>query len=210
MVLNLRYDNQACVTVCAGQSGSGKTTFAFRYLLNVPAACRFIFDDRFQARDRLRITPARTAKQLEDAVPSKWVVFDPHAMFPGNLENAFRFFCQWSFDVSRRGPGKKILLVDEVWRWCSPNNIPQELANVVQTGRTEGLELLCCTQRPQRINGAITNEVTELVCFSIQEPAGLDRITELGADRDAVAALPKGSFISYNCDSGGQLAGKLW
>jgi len=32
---------------------------------------------------------------------------------------------------------------------------------------------------------------------------GLDRVEDKGTDSDGVAALPKGSFIAYNYDSGG-------
>jgi hypothetical protein len=206
----LDLEREACITVATGRSFSGKTTFAFRYLLNSPAACRFIFDDRGQAAKRLQLTPARTVNELEQAIPSRWVCFDPSRMFPGKYDQAFQFFCQWAFDVSGRGPGNKILLVDEVWRWCTPYNIPEQLANVVQTGRHHGLELFCCTQRPHRLNGAITNEITELVCFSLQEPAALDRISALGADSTRVSNLPKGSFISINCDSGEQLSGRVF
>lgn len=206
----MRVDLPACVTLIAGRSGSGKTTFALKYLLKVPAAARFLFDDRGQAAARLRLRPARTERELEDALRSRWVCFDPHAMFPGRIESAFAWFCAWSFAASQRGPGKKILFVDEVWRWCTPHAIPQELANVVQTGRVHGLELLTCTQRPNRLNGAITNEVTELVAFCLLEPSALDRIEALGADRAAVAALPKGRFLAYNLESGGWRPGQVF
>ena len=92
----------------------------------------------------------------------------------------------------------------------SPHAIPQELANIVQTGRIHGLELLTCTQRPNRLNGAITNEVTELVSFQLLEPSALDRMEALGADRAAVATLPKGWFISYNVDSGAEQKGRVF
>jgi hypothetical protein len=35
-------------------------------------------------------------------------------MFPGQAPEAFAFFCQWAFNASRRGPGKKVFLADEV------------------------------------------------------------------------------------------------
>ena len=206
----MQIDLPACQTLIVGRSGSGKTTFALRYLLNVSAACRFIFDDRGQAAARLRLRPARTAIEVEEALATHWVCFDPHGMFPGRLPEAFRWFCAWCYDVSQRGPGKKVLLVDEVWRWCDSWKIPQELANIVQTGRIHGLELCCCTQMPNKLPEAITNEATELVCFSLQGANGLDRVADKGADSDAVAALPKGSFLAYNCDSGRSLAERLF
>ena len=78
-------------------TGSGKTTFALRYLLNVPAACRFVFDDLGQVAARLGLRQAGTAAGLEAALASRWVVFNPHRMFPGQVVEAFAFFCQWAF-----------------------------------------------------------------------------------------------------------------
>jgi hypothetical protein len=71
---------------------------------------------------------ASTAAELEAAPGTRWVCFNPHRMFPGDAAAAFRFFCDWAFNASRRGPGKKVFLADEVWRWCSPQAIPRELA----------------------------------------------------------------------------------
>jgi hypothetical protein len=156
----MQIDLPACLTLIVGRSGSGKTTFGLRYLLNVSASCRFIFDDRGQAASRLKIKAASTAEEVEAALLSRWVCFNPHRMFPGRMEAAFEWFCTWCFDCAQRGPGKKILFVDEVWRHCDPNKIPPQLANIVQTGRVHHLELCTATQRPNRLNGAITNEVT--------------------------------------------------
>jgi hypothetical protein len=197
-------------TLIVGMTGSGKTTFALRYLLNAPVACRFIFDDLGRAATRLRISPAYTAAELENALATRWVVFNPHRMFPGDTKSAFRFFCQWSYDASRRGPGKKLLHVDEVWQWQDNNQLPRELALVAQTGREEHLELVCATQLPHKVNASITGQSTELVCFRLQEPLALARVGELGGDRGAVSALPMGSFVSYNRLSGGNLAGKVF
>src|SRR5215831_3562924 len=116
-------------------TGSGKTSFAFRYMLNVPAACRFIFDDLGQAAARLHVRHASTAAELEAALSTRWVVFNPHLMFKGDCIAAFRFFCQWAYDCARRGPGKKVFFADEISRWCSPQGIPKELAALAQMGR---------------------------------------------------------------------------
>jgi len=199
----------AC-TVIVGMTGSGKTTFAFRALLNTPAACRFIFDDYGQAAARLNLPHASTSDELESALESRYVLFNPHRMFPGQVESAFRFFCQWAYDCSRRSPGKKILLVDEVWRFQSNNQIPRELATVAQTGRAENLELMVATQLPHKVHASITGQSTELVCFRLDEPLALDRVREMGADPDAVRTLPLGSFIAINRLSRATLFGKVF
>ena len=191
-------------------TGSGKTTFALSYLQNVSAACRFVFDDLGQCAARLKLPHASTSAELEAALATRWVIYNPHRMFPGDIEGAFRFFCQWSYDCSRRGPGKKILFVDELWNKCSPNMIPHELAVVAQTGRVENLELLTATQVPHKIHASINGQSTELVCFRLDERLALDKVEELGADRAAVQSLPLGSFIAWNRLTHARLEGKLF
>jgi hypothetical protein len=70
--------------------------------------------------------------------------------------------------------------------------------------------LLVATQLLHKINASITGQATELVSFRLTEPLALNRVTELGADRDAVAVLPPGSFLSWNRLSGAQLAGRVF
>lgn len=204
------YTLPPCSTLICGMTGSGKTTFAIQYLLNVSAACRFIFDDMGQVSARLKIPHASTAAELEAALGTRWVVFNPHRMFPGDAAAAFRFFCQWTMDCARRGPGKKILLVDEVWRWCSPNCIPKELAAVAQMGRAEALELMVATQLPHKIHASITGQATELVCFRLDEALALGRIAEMGLVPEEVKQLPMGVFRAKNRISGSLLSGQVF
>ena len=49
-----------------------------------------------------------------------------------------------------------------------------------------------------------------MVCFRVNEPLALDKVQELGGDRNAVQALPLGSFISWNRLSLGRLEGKVF
>jgi hypothetical protein len=204
------YTLPPCSTLVTGMTGSGKTTFALRYLLNVSAACRFVFDDLGQVAARLKVPHAGTAAELEAALATRWVVFNPHRMFPGDAAAAFAFFCQWAFNCARRGPGKKVFLADEVWRWCSPNSIPKELAALAQMGRAENMELMTATQLPHKIHASITGQSTELVCFRLDERLALDTVQDLGADRASVQALPLGSFISWNRITRGRTEGKVF
>ena len=203
------YTLSPALTLIVGMTGSGKSTFAYRHLLNTPAACRFIFDDLGRAAVRLRLRPSYTSVELETAVPSKWVIFNPHRMFPGDPKSAFKFFCDWAYKVSQRGPGKKLVLVDEVWQWQDGRVMPKELAMIVQTGREENIEFVCCTQLPHDVNDAITGQSTEMVCFRLDEPKALARIRELRADSELVRNLPLGSFISYDRVTG-QTASAAW
>lgn len=196
-------------TVICGMTGSGKTTFALRALINIPCA-RFVFDDMGQASARLYRPHAATSHELEAALATNWVLYNPHRMFPGQVEKAFDFFCDWSFQKSVLVPTHKIILADEVWRFMSPHQIPPALARLAQMGRAENAHLMISTQVPHKIHASITGQATELVCFRLQEPLALDKVEELGADRAAIAALPLGQFIAYNRLSGQCLIGRVF
>ena len=110
----------------------------------------------------------------------------------------------------RRGVGKKLFLVDEVWQWQNNHEIPRELAFCVQTGREENLELVTATQLPHKVNASVTGQCTELVCFGLSEPLALSRIKELGANPDEVRELPLGSYVAINRMTNGMLRGKMF
>ena len=208
-----------CVTLVFGRAGSGKTTFVFRYLVNLateqpgnanPAACVFLFDWKQEASMRLGLPPVGTAAQCEAAVPTRWVIFNPFVMFQHDLKSAFRWFCHWAFEVSKRGPGKKVFFVDELWRFVDNNSLPEELERIARMGRAENLELISATQHPRDYHRDIRAEVTEWVCFSMSEPGELDAVRPYFRGVDRVADLPRGSFIAYNRETGAELAGRLF
>lgn len=199
------------LTLICGRSGSGKTEFALRYLVNSAAVVRFVFDPDGQMSARLNLDAASTPEELEEDLASGWVVFDPTAMFTGRRADALRFFSRWAWTASERGPGRKILLVDEVWKYCNPQGIPQELAECVQDGRVRGLEMVVATQTPNRLHASIANEVTELVSFRLGADSVADAIRQYGADPARVMRLAPGQFVAWNIEEGGaELAGRVF
>jgi hypothetical protein len=206
----LQFQNLSSVTVCAGVSSSGKSTFAIRYMLNAPLVCRFIFDPRGEYEERLGFPRCSTGLELELATRTGWVLFNPHAIWPGRVEEAFSNFCEWVFHRSEGLSGQKVLFVDEVWRYCSPNSIPLPLAMIVQDGRKNGLGVFVCSQRPNRINEAILNEAGELIAFQLRGTNALRTMQKYGDfDPDELKTLPKLHFVAKNLDSGGELAGRI-
>lgn len=194
-----------------GKSGSGKSTFAYSYLWHAQdVACRFVFDDTGQCAARIGWPHSSTANEVEAALQTRRVNFNPHRMFRGRLKDAFRWFCRWAFEASQRGRGRKIVFVDEIWRFQDRNDIPVELASIAQAGRAEGIELVSATQHPHLVNASITGNLTELVCFKLDDSADLKKVQQLGANAEEVAALPLGTFIAINKNSGYKMRHQLF
>ncbi len=198
-------------------TGAGKTTFVNRYLLHAPTpAGRFLFDDLNRSWPRLNLPPCFTERQLEDSLASRWTVFQPVKMFPGDTRAALRWFCSWVLHVAERGPGRKLVCIPEVWRHCSEDSIPVELALLAQTGRELDVELVLDTQRPELVNPSITGAATELVLFRLMAREAIRAAGKLWADSAALApypdlpALPLGTFRALNRLSGQTLAGRLF
>jgi len=199
-----------CVTVVAGVSASGKSTFGVRYVLNAAhLAYRFIFDADLQYCKRLCCDSAGDDLDMAVQLIQGTVVFNPHVLYPGRLTDAFAFFCQFAFEHSQRLPGRKLLLVDEAWKYVSAQRYPQELANCVQTGRHHGLECMFLSQLPHKLNEAIRNECSELVCFRLGDANPLKWAQEKGLNPTELSALPRLHFVARNLDSGDELRGKL-
>jgi len=158
---------------------------------------------------RLNCDAAADEYQLSLALCRGWVLFNPHRMFPGRAADAFNFFCDWAFAMSERLPGRKLLMIDEAWRYVTGRRYPDEVANCVQAGGHHGLECCFNTQRPHEIHEAIKNECSELVCFTLHGDKSLDWIKSQGLNPEEVTHLEKLQFVARAIDSGAELRGRI-
>ena len=228
------FSRPANVTLSFGRSESGKTTFCFRYLANAmtpqplnpePTTCIFIYDWKLEAEKRLGIPAVTTKHGCEAALAAGVVNFNPHLTFPGDqlvrppeggekvlndYRHGVRWFCEWVFEACKRGPGRKIIYLDELKEFQSKFYLPHEIGRIARMGRAEGLELLTSTQFPRDYHADIRGSVTEWVCFSCTEPAELEAVREYFPRANVAATLPKGHFVSFNRNSRAELAGRLW
>ncbi|HEX3626683.1 MAG TPA: hypothetical protein VH280_14815 [Verrucomicrobiae bacterium] len=197
-------------TTIVGMSGSGKTWFSRKYMINIEPACRFLFDESSRFSKWLPIRPCFTWAECDAALATRWVLFNPARMYPDNYAKAFDEFCQYVYAAADGGPGAKILAVQELWQWTDTRTIPRGLQICCQAGRERGVQLLLDTHSPQKINSAIIEQTTELVCFRLQSPKAWDCIRDLDVDVDAVKNLPLGQFIALNRLSGVTLSGRMF
>jgi DNA helicase HerA-like ATPase len=111
--------------------------------------------------------------------------------------------------VSQRGPGKKIIYVDELWRFVSPQSLPAELQRLVRMGRAENLELISSSQRPRDFHADIRSQATEWVGFNVNT-SDVEPLADDLPGVERICGLAAGSFLAFNRESGGELAGKLF
>lgn len=209
--------SQRNVTINAGLSGTGKSTLGIRYLLNADLSIRFLFDAESSERDpsrnefehRLSLPACGSPYELSLGLCQGWVAFDPSVMFAGRVDDALAFFCEWAWEKSAAIPGNKVIVIDEVWKYCKPQSIPVELATIVQSGRKRGLHLIVNTQEPNRLNSSVLNGVSEMICFKLQSTPALETVAKYGFNPDQVKELQQFECIARNLDSGGELRGKL-
>jgi hypothetical protein len=198
------------VTLICGRSGAGKTTFAIRYLLNArDVSLRMIWDPAGEYAQRLRLPPQRTVLELDLGIRRGWCLWGTD-LWPGDADAAFEAFCDAAWEYAGHMPRRTIVLVDEVWKYCTPMRIPHALAVLVQEGRKRRVETVFLTQRPNRLNESILGEVTECVVFPLTGERGLMRVVQTcDVPEDEVERLRPGEFVSVS-DRGARLQGKLF
>jgi len=195
----------------AGNSGSGKSTFATAVLCNSLQTYKFIFDQEGESQERLGFAAARDEEGLLEQLEQGWVVFDPSEMFPGQNDEALEFFCRWCFDVKKainledkengRPFSTALFFCDELQNLVDAHNVPYGLRLIMETGRRQGIDTLLVTQQPNSIHNRTRNQLTEIVAFSQVDKNAVDFLEHLGFDPDVIRTLDAGQFRLLNVRS---------
>ena len=204
----LNFGAKRFIVVCCGAGQTGKSSFAYRLLVNGNYTTRFIFDPENEAAQRLGLEPTRTLYDMSAHLARGWVLFDPEILFGSDFAGAFESFCEWTLEKASALPGQKILMVDEVWRYMSQQSIPGKLADCIRLGRKRGLHMIFNTQTVNKLHGDLRAEASEIVAFRQTDSLPLNVCKERGFNPDELKALPDLHFISRT-DQGGELRGKV-
>lgn len=204
----LNFGAKRFIVVNCGTGQTGKSTSAFRLLINGNYACRFIFDPENEAAQRLGLEPTRTLLDLTAHLSRGWVLFDPELLFGSDFALAFEIFCEWTLEKASAMPGQKILMVDEVWRYMSTTKIPAPLADCIRLGRKRGLHMVFNTQTFNKLHGDLRAEASEIISFRQSDKLPLEALAERGFVADELKALPDLHFIART-DQGGELRGAI-
>lgn len=205
----MQFDHPSTKILVTGKSGSGKTTYGLRVLSNARYDYRFVFDGESELASRLRLKPCRSPDALMTSLSGRWVLFDPVPAFASPAQG-LAFFCEWSFQMCARLPGRKLIMIDELWKYTNANTVPKELELVVFTGRRVGLDCLFLSQRPNRIHNSIRDALSEIVCFRLQDKNSLEFVRENGFDDGAIRELAPGQFVAMGLDNGAVETGRVF
>jgi ABC-type dipeptide/oligopeptide/nickel transport system ATPase component len=181
-----------------GGSGSGKSTYARKAITGMPATCVFIFDPELEFSQTLRLPVAASHSQLDAAIRTGWVCFDPHTLFAGQVEDALDYFCRLAMAAAGLLPGRKFFVVDELGRYTSGNDVPLSLKIILQAGRRYGLDGVFIAQQPNELHNTVRCQLSEVVLFQLTDQRALEFPRRFGFDTEAVKALGQFQFICRN------------
>lgn len=191
------FSHPSCKILVTGGSGTGKTQLLGKMIKEAPVNFRFVFDHDGQFAHRFRVQALYSEAELREKVAKGgWVVWDPIELFPGDREEAFRFFCTLVYNLCQETKGRKIAYFDELQDFVTVNERPKEFLMLCETGRRYGIDLFLAAQATNRLHNAVRNQVTELFVFQQIDSKALEFETDTcGLDPEEIKALPKYEYI---------------
>lgn len=103
--------------------------------------------------------------------------------------------------------GNMTFVVEEVDCYCTPYQISDPFAHIIQRGRHKNITLIAVTQRPYGIHRLLTSQAKELYIFATSEPRDRDYLKALlGQEIEAkLDALEQYQYVKWTDTNGGQL-----
>lgn len=177
-----------------GSSGTGKSTYFTRLVLNSTQDKIFVFDHEGEFSFRTGKEPCRRSEELGERLKEKYIVYDPSDEFPGDTANAFNFFCDYVFTVSEHLPGTKLFASDEMQKILGTDSLPYEFCCIVETGRRRGIDTVFIYQQCNLMHNRLRNQLTEIVTFRHIDKRALIFLEELCFDPEEIRRLARGEF----------------
>jgi hypothetical protein len=209
--------------VCiVGQSGHGKSVYQMRAAIGSKARYKFVFDHKGEFKERAHALQCGTPQEIEAALPTGWVVYNPNVMYPGKMDEAFIFFCDFAWQISEQLGFTKLFVADEVNLHTNGSALP-EFCRIMEDGRSVGLDALITSHGVNSLHNRIRGQVNEIVTFYHNAVPALDKLwEEFGINPDHVAGpmnertgereggLKPGEFIAKNMESRRYQGGRVF
>lgn len=197
------FSHPSCKVIITGASGTGKTTLFEKLIRKSKARLKFVFDHQGEFCQRFGQPSCKNATELCQATArGGWIIFDPVEMFPGDVENAFLFFCDFTFEMSKTFKGHKLFCCDELQMLVTQSAAPVELKTILQTGRRYQLDFYAITNALNAIHNSIRNQTTEIYSFLQTDKNALAYLAENGFNENQIRNLRQFDYLWRNLRTG--------
>jgi GTPase SAR1 family protein len=203
-----------------GKSGSGKTTYLIRFVRNSQFRRYFIFDHKLEFSNRMGIEAEYEISQLAErfAKGEKYLSYHHSTEFPGDVENAFQMYCEWSYEMCKAleaekdgASGNSLFVCDEVNRFTTTSDLGFGFKQLIEDGRLQGLDMVATSHAQNQISNRLRLQLSEIVTFKVQDSRAMQFLDEAGFDLSEITALaPRGQYIVKNMDNETFERGKLF
>ena len=150
------------IVVIFGRKGSGKTTWAQRYVDEIKG--EVVIVDPFAEYEGFAVySLAEFWKAYHRPDLKRWVYRDDEID-----ERKFDLLCEICY-----GQGNITIVLEEVDWFCNPHYIPLNLAKTLKYGRHNNVNVVAISRRPAEIHRLITSQADKLVWFRFHEPNDL-------------------------------------
>ncbi len=153
-----------------GKTGSGKTIFVKNILY--PMYPRKIFHDiKLDNNDIPHSFCAHTPSQLAEALAKghSSILYQPKDIDPSD----FNKVCEIAFNI-----GNIALFVDEAADVCGSSQIEHYHRLIMSRGRSRGVGIVNCSQRPRMIHNSLISEAEHFIIFRLFLSTDRDKLKQ--------------------------------
>lgn len=191
-----------------GKSGSGKSSYFNKYLLNADYDKFFIYDHEGEFAFRNNISSSFAITE-EYVTQNRYIIYDPTIEWEGDIQDGFNYFAELAFRLSQSLPGTKLFACDELQKMVGVHEVTYELALLVETGRRYGIDTMFVSQQPNIIHNRLRNQLTEVVTFAHVDKRAMDFLTDVGFEENELLTLKDLEFISLDLRTMKQIRGEI-
>lgn len=186
--MSLKFRPFSHFLMVVGMIASGKTTLTKSYCKNLH---RLIFIDPTWQVGELGYVVHFPERILPAFQQFKKVIYQPKRMDKLTYQRAFSAcLSQTNYTLG----------VDEIDKFAKPRwYICEELNELINRGRAQGIGLICNTRRPHKIHNDIRSNASHIVCFKLHEERDRKYMGEwIGVDPQKIKDLPLYHSFYYN------------
>jgi hypothetical protein len=179
---------KASHVIVTGQTGTGKTRWIANHIKEHLDEYDkvLVFDAQYDLQGKpelsslLRRKCAHTRRDIEELLPGDILCFSPWKLCGTDIWAAMVSF----IGICRAVRGKKLLVIDELQKYGGHHDALDELVDVYQTGRRDGIHTLAGAAAPTGLHTDILGSVDRIIAFRSVSRSAVQFLARYGV-RDA-------------------------